>query len=261
MSCQEKQKPYNPVFLSRDIRRQIRQSLSIKPEFPPDLPSSAEIRRSFIENNLKLVTYHVHSPKHPGAEDSFQDGVIGLIKAVDSFDPSKGSQFDSFASRRIHGSIVDGIIRDKESRIISEINKFHSKFSKKNHRNPTPEEIAAGVGRTVIDVLSALNFQNKISINQKRQDMPELSLIDSLPSGESIDSELLRKEFWDTFKQSLSDLTEKEATALRQYLLEGKKQKEIAAQLGVTISDISQTIANAKRKLRNNQSLREFLEN
>jgi RNA polymerase sigma factor (sigma-70 family) len=261
MSRHEKLKPYNPVFLHHEIRERIKQSLQIKPEFPIEVQSSFEIRRRFIEDNLKLVTYHIRSPKHPSAEDSFQDGVLGLIEAVDSFDPNKGSQFDSYASRRIHGSIVDGVRKDKGARIISEINRFHSKFSKENHRDPTLEEIAAAVKTTVQDVLDALNFQNKISINQKRDDIPELSLIDSLPSGEPVDSELLRKDFWDTFRSSLSVLSERDASILYMYFFEGKKQKEIAALFKMSLGNVSRIIKDETKKLRNNQGLKEFLEN
>lgn len=72
------------------------------------------LRRTLIESNLRLVLFvvhrlHCHVPPSMEREDLISCGMIGLIEAVDRFDPARGFEFSTFAVKRIRGAIYDGI--------------------------------------------------------------------------------------------------------------------------------------------------------
>ncbi|ABR48099.1 RNA polymerase, sigma 28 subunit, FliA/WhiG family [Alkaliphilus metalliredigens QYMF] len=76
--------------------------------------NNEEIRKHLIERNLRLVAYEAYKYKNQDSEDIFSVGCIGLIKAIDSYDPSKQTRFDTYANRCIQNEILLYIKRLKK---------------------------------------------------------------------------------------------------------------------------------------------------
>lgn len=137
-------------------------------------------RQQMIEDNIGLVHSVAKRFKGRGAdyEDLFQSGCIGLIKAVDNFDESKGFQFSTYAVPVIMGEIKR-IFRDggaiKVGRSLKEksikAQTLRDKFVKRELREPTVSELADLLGCDINETAEILNVINPmISINQFGED-------------------------------------------------------------------------------------------
>lgn len=137
-------------------------------------------RQQMIEDNIGLVHSVAKRFKGRGAdyEDLFQSGCIGLIKAVDNFDESKGFQFSTYAVPVIMGEIKR-IFRDggaiKVGRSLKEksikAQTLRDKFVKRELREPTVSELADLLGCDINETAEILNVINPmISLNQFGED-------------------------------------------------------------------------------------------
>lgn len=140
-------------------------------------------RNQMIEDNIGLV--HSIAKRFVGRgvdyEDLFQTGCIGLIKAVDHFDESKGFRFSTYAVPVIMGEIKR-IFRDggaiKVSRALKEKSMkaqlLRERFSKKELRDPTVSELADMLGCDVDETVEILNVINPmLSLNSFGEDASE----------------------------------------------------------------------------------------
>lgn len=116
---------------------------------------------------MPLVTYHVQRisvslPKSVSRDDLHSLGMIGLYDALEKFDPERELKFDTYASFRIRGAILDGLrkedwlprsTRDKAKKIESAIEKLQQRYM----RNATIAEIAAELNMSEDEVVSTMN--------------------------------------------------------------------------------------------------------
>ena len=133
-----------------------------------------DAREKFINGNLRLVLSVVQrfSGRAESADDLFQIGCIGLIKAIDNFDINLNVQFSTYAVPMIIGEIRR-YLRDNNSIRVSRSIKdlayksiaFKNKFLKENNREPTIEEIAKVVGIKEINFLSNIEFEGALLAN------------------------------------------------------------------------------------------------
>src|SRR5215475_10115059 len=139
---------------------------STKPEGPMAAMDSAE-RQRLLNENLPEVRYiarriHDRLPSHVSFDDLVHAGILGLIDAVDKFDPSKNVQLKSYARFRIRGAILDSLRQldwsprhlRRQARRIEEVNR---ELSAELGRNPTEPEIAQKLG------ISLEEFQHQLS--------------------------------------------------------------------------------------------------
>jgi RNA polymerase primary sigma factor len=172
----------------------------------------AEIKKLLINNNLRFVlnvSKYYHNGYFYELNDIINTGTIGLIRAVEDFDPHKGFQFSTYAVWWIRQSILDGIA--KESKMIKQPIKAHSvnqKFIKARNKfyneygfEPTIDDIREDIGEnTASEILAksinAIDDNNIVSINT------------SLNSDEGLNYEdlLLTTIMNENFIYSLSDL-------------------------------------------------------
>lgn len=232
-----------------------------------------ELRDVLVEKNLGLVQHIVKRYVGRGvdAEDLFQIGSIGLIKAIDKFDLSFDVKFSTYAVPLICGEIKrflrdDGIV--KVSRSLKEnnlqIRRFIETFSQKNGRDPSLTEIEQETGIAQEDILLAMESANEVeSIYQSvyQSDGNELYLVDQIVAGG------VRKGIGQTFgttedvekdeilnhiliNQIMTTLSETEQKLIKMRYFEDKTQTEVAKACGISQVQVSRMEKKILLKLR-----------
>ena len=190
-------------------------------------------------------------------EDLFQIGSIGLLKAVDHFDPSYEVRFSTYAVPMIVGEIKrflrdDGIL--KVSRSLKEncgrIYQAKEKLEKELGREPGLDEIAAEVELSLEEVILALESTAEVESLHKtiyQGDGNDISLMDRLPEKENGQEQALARIFLDEMLQSL-DARERQLIGMRYF--QNRTQTEIAAELGVSQVQVSRMEKRILKKLK-----------
>ena len=194
-------------------------------------------------------------------EDLVSYGIFGLIDAIDKFDCLKDVKFETYASLRIRGAILDQIrkmdwiprtIRQKQKRIDAAIKEIETQYG----RSATDEEIAKLLGITdeeYLDWQSQMKITNVVSLNEFLEQGSEVSNEAGSTKSEAFDSpeEILeRDELKKILAQALELLTEKERKVIVLYDYEDLTLKEISNILEVSESRISQLHTRALQKMR-----------
>lgn len=207
-----------------------------------------EAREVLIEKNLGLVHHIVKRFLNRGvdAEDLFQIGCIGLMKAIDKFDLAFAVKFSTYAVPMISGEIKrflrdDGLV--KVSRGLKEngwkIKRAREQFQHEHGREPTLNEVADMTGMSVEDVVMAMDAGAEVeSIYRSiyQNDGNEIYLADQIASKSNEKEQLLNHML---LGQLLSELEgeEKELIWLRYF--QGKTQVDVAAKLGISQVQVS----------------------
>ena len=186
-------------------------------------------------------------------------GIFGLIDAIDKFNAQKDVKFETYASLRIRGSILDQIrkmdwiprtVRQKQKKLDEAIKRIEMKTGK----NATDEELAAEVGITDDELLiwqSQLKITNVVSLNEFVEQGSE-PIMDAKGNSHFIQPEdkIEENELKEVLKDTLETLTEKERKVIEFYYYEELTLKEISKILGVSESRISQLHTKALAKMR-----------
>ena len=252
------------VILARKIKAGDRKALEI-----------------LINSNLRFVVSVAKQYQNQGLvlPDLINEGNLGLIKAAERFDETRGFRFISYAVWWIRQSILLAIA--EQSRIvrlpmnkigsITKINKAFTKLEQDYQREPIPEEIAEMLkmhSEIVEDALQASNFHVSLDAPIWESDHNENTLYDSLISNDVQipDISLINKSLEIEIERALRSLTDREAEILRYYYgFIGENPvtiDEIAAILGITRERVRQIKDKALKKLKNlhkNRLLRPFL--
>ena len=219
-------------------------------------------REQVINENVGLVWSIVRRFLGRGqeAEDLFQIGVIGLMKAVDKFDLSYDVMFSTYAVPMISGEIKR-YLRDnnsliKMSRSIKEngwkIKAARERLSYELGRDATLEELAAATELSLEDVVTAMEATSEIESIYKtvyQGDGNEIYLVDRI-SEEKNESESLIDRM--TVKQLLDSLTEEERLLITSRYFEDKTQVETAKLLGISQVQVSRLEKKILLKMRKN---------
>lgn len=194
-------------------------------------------------------------------EDLVSYGIFGLIDAIDKFDCLKDVKFETYASLRIRGAILDQIrkmdwiprtIRQKQKRIDAAVKEIETQYG----RSATDEEIAKILGITddeYLDWQSQMKITNVVSLNEFLEQGSEVSNEAAGTKSAAFDSpeEILeRDELKKMLAQALELLTEKERKVILLYYYEDLTLKEISNILEVSESRISQLHTRALQKMR-----------
>lgn len=223
-------------------------------------------RDELILQHLPQVNYIARRifdrlPQHVPFEDLVSAGVLGLIEAIRSYDPTKSVPLKSFAKFRIHGAIIDSLreldwgsrpLRQKARSIEDAIARLAAKLG----RQPDEDEIAAETGMTLdqlrdtaVRVDGARLVGQEVSAGYDRSERQDL--IESAPSrDEGPDEQCLRAEMRQQVAAAISTLGEKEQMVVSLYYKEELTMKEIAAVLQIGESRVCQIHAIAIPKIR-----------
>lgn len=194
-------------------------------------------------------------------EDLVSYGIFGLIDAIDKFDCMKDVKFETYASLRIRGAILDQIrkmdwiprtIRQKQKRIDAAIKEIETQYG----RSATDEEIATLLGITdeeYLDWQSQMKITNVVSLNEfleQGSEVPNEAGSTKSAAFDSPEEILERDELKKMLEQALELLTEKERKVIVLYYYEDLTLKEISNILEVSESRISQLHTRALQKMR-----------
>lgn len=225
-----------------------------------------EERDRLIMGELPQVYYiarriHERLPQHVPLEDLVHAGVIGLIGALRTYDPSKSVPLKSYTKFRIRGAILDSLReQDWGSRRLRhkgrQIEETIAKLAKKLGRQPEEEEIAADLNISVDQLFATLQqidgitlIGQRVNASYDRSEMQDL--IETAPSkDENPFDSCLRTEIKDKLAKAISTLSEKEQMVISLYYKEELTMKEIAAVMQLGESRISQIHTVALPKLR-----------
>ena len=218
-----------------------------------------EARDRLVENNAGLVWSIVRRFMNRGyeAEDLFQIGSIGLMKAIDKFDMTYDVKFSTYAVPMIAGEIKrfmrdDGIL--KVSRTIKEnavkLRGVQEELNQKLNREPTVEELAVHAGMSAEEVLLAAESIHEVESLYKtvyQGDGSPISLMDRLEEKRDVHEETLNRILLEELLETLEE-QERELIRLRYY--EEKTQSHIADRLGMSQVQVSRMEKRILKKLR-----------
>jgi len=222
-----------------------------------------ELRDKLVMMHQNLVRYLASKFANRGEplEDLVQVGMIGLINAIDRFDPDRGTKFSTYATPTIVGEIRRHF-RDKAwslkvPRRLQELNQAASKIaeelSQKLGHPPTIQEIAARLGSSEEETLEALELGNAydtVSLDSKliqEGDSAPVSLAEFL--GDS-DVSLQTIESYGDLKQAIDRLDPREKAIIYYRFFRNMSQTEVAKRLNVSQMHVSRLQHKALRKLR-----------
>lgn len=202
----------------------------------------------------------VHLPSTIDIEDLMNVGVIGLIQAVDRYDPKRDNKFMTYAVFRIRGAVLSELrSRDYLSRAnrrkIRELESIHLKLEQKLGREVDDFEIAEELGVDIDQVhrtkqLSSISFISFEELGFSSKDEKE-KLINYLVDSEEDALALTRlKELKNAVARAIEQLPEKERLVISLYYLDELTMKETGKVLNVTESRVSQIHSQAILRLR-----------
>ena len=219
-------------------------------------------RDQFIVGNMRLVLSLVKrfKIKHLGADDVFQAGSIGLIKALDNFDLKFGVKFSTYAVPMIIGEIkrflrdgnslrVPRSVRDKAYLVLKTRNELEKTID-----NPSTQEIADKMQIAVSEVAYALDeISDTVSLFDPvyNKDGDTLTIVDQLGDNKNTEENWTEKVALDS---ALRKLEYREQRIIELRYFEGKTQTEISGELGISQAQVSRLEKNALKEIK--QSIR-----
>lgn len=229
---------------------------------PADHPDRAALRGKLVTGYLPVVQHIARRFAGRGepVDDLEQAGTVGLLNAVDRFEPDRGIDFLSYAVPTITGEVrrhfrdrtwsmrVPRRLKDLQSAINSTV----GQLSQELNRAPRPSEIASRLGIPVEEVVEGLDAQQAYRSTSLDELVSgaDTSLADTLGTA---DAELDKVEYRQTLAPLLDDLPERERTILVLRFFGNMTQTQIADRVGISQMHVSrllaQTVAGLRRKL------------
>jgi RNA polymerase sigma factor for flagellar operon FliA len=230
------------------------------------IAGTAYSRSEVIHRYIHLVKYvagriSVNLPPNVELNDLINDGVVGLIDAIEKYDDDRGVKFETYAITRIHGAIIDALraldwvpraVRQKAR----ELERAQHELEAELGHQPSDDEVAArmGVPRRELEMLqqkvrgtALLSLEERLP-SDRGNDIP---LMDSLRGDEAeIGSAVEQVEVREALVEAVSSLSHQERTVISLYYFDGQTLKDIKAILGVSESRVSQIHAQAVIHLR-----------
>ena len=232
------------------------------------------LRNAVITKSMPLIRSiigKINRPDQPLAqrEDLESAGICGLLQAMDSYDPERNIQFNTFAYYRIRGSIVDYLrsidqLPRKQRKNYGQIQQIIEQKSQILGREPSDEEIANEMGMDIDDyhqLLSNVQQRNVLSLDSPAYDEDASSFYDIQedPNSETPDNNLERKERSEALKRKIGQLKERERLILTLYYYEDMTMSEIALLLELTEARISQIVGKILIQLKGELSKEEVV--
>ena len=216
------------------------------------------LRAALIERHLPLVTFMARKFADRGEplDDLIQVGTIGLIKAIDRFEISKGFEFSTFATPTIVGEIKRHF-RDKTwavrvprrlQELGASVTKATTELTQKLDRSPTPKEIAKHLGITVDDVAEAL--ESNAAYSTVSLDVTSETSTSIGETFGALDEALEGVEYRESLKPLLSQLDDREKRILQMRFFDNLSQSQIATELGISQMHVSRILNKVLTHLR-----------
>jgi len=207
----------------------------------------------YVKSTAQRLSIYANSAQD--TDDLINAGIIGLMDAIEKYDPSKGASFKSYAQHRIRGSIMDEIrsmdwvpysTREKARKI----EKIYAEFEHNGNKEPIEEEIASVLGMTLDQYYEILLEINRMSISL----LDDIFHNDDEIAGDDDNStdpekELLMTETEALVGEAIEKLPEKERLVITLYYYEEMTMKDIGKVINVTESRVCQLHSSAILRL------------
>jgi len=226
---------------------------------------SPELKEKLILEYAPIVKYQagrlvMHVGQHVEYDDLVSYGIFGLIDAIDKFDAGKGVKFETYASLRIRGAIIDNIrkmdwvprtLRQKSK----EFDQVYVKLEGELGREPTDEELAKKLSMSVSEVRELMRKSavvSLVSLDDYLEQNYESSSFGSIASSSPDDTpegHVNKKELHRILTETIQKLSDKEKLVVTLYYFEDLTLKEISAIMKVSESRVSQIHSKAMSRM------------
>ncbi len=213
-----------------------------------------EARTKFINGNLRLVLSVIRKffSKGENADDLFQIGCVGLIKAIDNFDLEQNVQFSTYAVPMIMGEVrrylrdnsslrVSRSVRELAYKIIAE----KERFVREKEREPSLDELSKILGASKEDLILSMD---SIQIPLSLQEPINGTNVDSISVEDQISDKKNSDKYWaETISvvEAMKRLNAKEKDIINKRFFQGKTQIEVADEIGISQAQVSRLEKNA----------------
>jgi len=233
---------------------------------PTSVRMTANEREALIVNTLPLIKQIAHKmamrlPTTLETRDLINAGVLGLLDAIDKFEPTRGVKFKTYAEVRIRGAILDSLrsldwaprsLRKKGR----DLSKRYAELTQKFGRPATDEEVSEALGESLEDYYALVDQLHGLTVGSfeaalEYDDKPE-DPISHYPDDGSNDPHIRfeSKEITRILNEAIDSLPERERLVMSLYYYEEFTMKQIGALLGVNESRVSQIHTSATLRLR-----------
>jgi RNA polymerase sigma factor FliA len=228
-------------------------------------------REEIVHKYLHLVKYvagriSINLPPNVEINDLINDGILGLIDAIEKYDDERGVKFETYAITRINGAILDALrALDWVPRAVRqrarELERVYQEIEVELGRAATEDEVAERMGLTTKELDTLMQKIRGTAVLSLEEFLPnekgyEIPLLDTLKDLENdVTSAVEAREIKAALIRAVDDLPPQERTVISLYYFEGLTLKEIKGALNVSESRVSQIHAQAvihlRAKLRN----------
>ena len=217
-------------------------------------------RDKFVVANLRLVLSVVQRfAGHPDkADDMFQVGCVGLLKAIDNFDETLNVRFSTYAVPMIIGEIRRYLRDNNSVRVSRSIRdvafkamQAKEKYIKENNAEPTMEQVALMLDLPLKDVVFALDaISETVSLSEPvyTDGNEAIKVLDQISDEKNCDEGIVERLSLNEAIKNLSD-REKEILLMRYYV--GKTQMEVSEEVGISQAQVSRLEKNALKTIKN----------
>jgi RNA polymerase sigma factor for flagellar operon FliA len=226
----------------------------------PAASAQLDSREALITENLPLVGHLVRElmyrlPTHVNRDDLVSAGSVALVLSARGFDPTRGVPFARFAAIRIRGALTDELrTMDWASRAVRsrarEVETVRATLAARLGHTPVRGEIAQAMGVRVNELEANDADVHRAAVLSLQSLTPD-DTAELLPtSNDGPESLLLRREQLGMLKDAIAELPERLRTVVEEYFFAQRKMADIAIELGVTESRVSQLHTTAVLRLR-----------
>jgi RNA polymerase sporulation-specific sigma factor len=218
-----------------------------------------QARELYIKGNLRLVLSVIKrfGSSNENADDLFQIGCIGLIKAIDNFDTTLNVKFSTYAVPMIIGEIRRYLRDNNAIRVSRSLRDIAYKaiyakesYVKKNMKEPTIMEIASEIGIDKEEIVYALDaIQSPMSLYEPvyTEGGDALYVMDQVSDKKNKEENWIEKL---ALRDAMDKLNQRERYIINLRFFEGKTQMEVAREIGISQAQVSRLEKNALKSMR-----------
>ncbi|CAM4253075.1 MULTISPECIES: FliA/WhiG family RNA polymerase sigma factor [Saccharibacillus] len=227
--------------------------------------NDVEAKKKLIENHLSIVDYvssrlAVGLPKNVSKDDLASNGVMGLIDAIEKFDYKRGLQFETYASWRVRGAILDGLrqgdwvprsVREKAKKI----EEAYQKLEQEHMRGASDQEMSEFLGiseKEFQQMLQDVSVMSLVSLEDPIREEESETRLSVMVDEKAKNPDHKVNEFYlkEALGKGIEKLTEKERIVISLLYYEDLSLSEIAEVMSLSPSRISQLHSKAILRLR-----------